>query len=188
VTTPATADRPLTIAFVGRFTQQKRPYLFLRLADRLHGRFGARVRFVMQGDGELGDEVRIDRDRLGLGEVVELRDSTRPVADTLAEADVLVLSSDNEGVTLTSFEADAHNVLVLSSDVGSQASVVAEELLCPRAPLAFLRAAEGRLAQLTEDPALAARLAQKQHTRMQAFAALPRARDWTRSLYERWAS
>ena len=95
-TTPATADRPLTIAFV-RFTQQKRPYLFLRLADRLHGRFGARVRFVMQGDGELGDEVRIDRDRLGLGEVVELRDSTRPVADTLAEADVLVLSSDNEG-------------------------------------------------------------------------------------------
>ena len=86
VTTPATPDRPLTIAFVGRFTQQKRPYLFLRLADRLHARFGARVRFVMQGDGELGDEVRIDRDRLGLGEVVELRDSTRPVADTLAEA------------------------------------------------------------------------------------------------------
>jgi glycosyltransferase involved in cell wall biosynthesis len=188
VTTPATPDRPLTIAFVGRFTQQKRPYLFLRLADRLHGRFGDRVRFVMQGDGELGDEVRIDRDRLGLADVVELRDSTRPVADTLAEADVLVLSSDNEGVTLTSFEADAHNVLVLSSDVGSQASVVAEELLCPRAPLAFLRAAEERLSRLTEDPALAARLAEKQHTRMQAFAALPRARDWTRSLYERWAS
>ncbi|TFV76118.1 glycosyltransferase [Blastococcus sp. CT_GayMR19] len=188
VTTPATPDRPLTIAFVGRFTQQKRPYLFLRLADRLHARFGDRVRFVMQGDGELGDEVRIDRDRLGLGEFVELRDSTRSVADTLAEADVLVLSSDNEGVTLTSFEADAHNVLVLSSDVGSQASVVAEELLCPRPPLAFLRAAEERLARLAEDPALAARLASKQHTRMQAFAALPRARDWTRSLYERWAS
>ncbi|SEO70786.1 glycosyltransferase [Trujillonella endophytica] len=185
---PRAPGAPLTVAFVGRFTQQKRPYLFLRLAARLHKRLGDRVRFVMHGDGELAAEVRADHARLGLAGVVELRGTGRPVADTLAEADVLVISSDNEGVTLTSFEADAHGVLVLSADVGSQASVVPEAMLVPRAPLAFLAAAERAVVQLCDDPGLAARLLLQQRSRVDAFAALPRARDWTRALYERWAS
>ncbi|MGY1662193.1 glycosyltransferase [Geodermatophilus sp. SYSU D00705] len=179
---------PLTVAFVGRFTQQKRPYLFLRLAARLRARLGDRVRFVMHGDGELGQEVRADRARLGLSGAVELRGPDRPVAQTLDEADVLVITSDNEGVTLTSFEADAHDVLVVSSNVGSQASVVSPELLLPRATLPFLRAAERTLISLCEDDELTRRLLREQRAQVDAFAALPRARDWTRSLYERWAS
>jgi glycosyltransferase involved in cell wall biosynthesis len=178
----------LTVAFVGRFTQQKRPYLFLRLARRLHRQLGDRVRFIMHGDGDLAAEVRSDRIRLGLESVLELRGPDRPVSETLDAADVLVISSDNEGVTLTSFEADAHDTLVLSSDVGSQRSVIPEELLCPRAPMAFLRAAEEKLVQLADDPKSAVPLAQAQRERAEAFAALPRARDWTRSLYERWVS
>lgn len=188
---PATGRKPgdpLTVAFVGRFTQQKRPYLFLRLAARLRDRLGDRVRFVVHGDGELATEVRADHARLGLAGVVELRGPGTPVAQTLDEADVLVISSDNEGVTLTSFEADAHGVLVVSSDVGSQASVVPTELLLPRAPLPFLRAAEDTVISLCEDPDRAARLLLEQRAKVDAFAALPRARDWTRSLYERWAS
>lgn len=186
--TPREPGAPLTVAFVGRFTQQKRPYLFLRLAARLRSRLGDRVRFVMHGDGELAAEVRADHVRLGLADAVELRGTDRPVPDTLAEADVLVISSDNEGVTLSSFEADAHGVLVLSADVGSQASVVPEEMLVPRAPLAFLGEAERKIVELCDDPELAARLLLRQRSRVEAFAALPRARDWTRDLYERWAS
>jgi hypothetical protein len=117
-----------------------------------------------------------------------MRGADRSVADTLAEADVLVISSDNEGVTLTSFEADAAGVLVLSADVGSQASVVPEAMLVPRPPLAFLREAERVVVGLSDDPGLAARLLPQQHAQVEAFAALPRARDWTRALYERWAS
>jgi hypothetical protein len=119
--------------------------------------------------------------------VVALPLPNRPVSDTLDEADVLVISSDNEGVTLTSFEADAHDVLILSSNVGSQASVVPAELLLPRHPLAFLREAEQKLLDLADEPDLAARLLSAQRTQVDAFAALPRAREWTRSLYERWA-
>ena len=92
------------------------------------------------------------------------------------------------GVTLTSFEADRTTSSCSAPTSARRAPSSRRRTALPPRPLAFLRAAEGRLAQLTEDPALAARLAQKQHTRMQAFAALPRARDWTRSLYERWAS
>ncbi len=178
----------MTVAFVGRFTQQKRPYLFLRLAARLRARLGDRVRFIVHGDGELASEVRADHARLGLAGSVQLRGTDQPVAQTLDEADVLVISSDNEGVTLTSFEADAHGVLVVSSDVGSQASVVLPELLLPRAPLPFLRAAEDVLVSLCEDAERAAHLLVEQRGKVDAFADLPRARDWTRSLYERWAS
>lgn len=183
-----TVGDPLTIAFVGRFTQQKRPYLFLRLAAHLRATHGNRVRFVMHGDGELAAEVRSHRSRLGLDGVVELRGADQPVPRTLDEADLLVISSDNEGVTLTSFEADAHGTLVVSSDVGSQASVVVPDLLLPRAPLAFLQKAERTVATLLDDPARTAELLDQQHQRVSAFAALPDARDWTRELYERWAS
>ena len=182
------AGDPLTVAFVGRFTQQKRPYLFLRLAAHLRATHGDRVRFVMHGDGELAAEVRTHRSRLGLDGVVELRGPDQPVSRTLDEADVLVISSDNEGVTLTSFEADAHAALVVSSDVGSQASVVVPELLMPRAPLAFLQKAERTIATLLDDPDTTAELLDRQHERVSAFAGLPDARDWTRNLYERWAS
>ena len=92
------------------------------------------------------------------------------------------------GVTLTSFEADAHAALVVSSDVGSQASVVVPELLMPRAPLAFLQKAERTIATLLDDPDTTAELLDRQHERVSAFAGLPDARDWTRNLYERWAS
>ncbi len=59
----------------------------------------------MHGDGELGEEIRRDHARLGLQSVVEMRTPATPVSRTLEEADVLVICSDNEGVTLTSFEA-----------------------------------------------------------------------------------
>ena len=63
------------------------------------------ARFVLHGDGELADEIRTLSRRLGLGDVLEMRGVDQPVSATLDEADVLVITSDNEGVTLTSFEA-----------------------------------------------------------------------------------
>jgi glycosyltransferase involved in cell wall biosynthesis len=185
---PAGGGDPLTVAFVGRLTQQKRPYLFLQLAARLRREHGDRVRFIMHGAGELAAETARLRSRLGLDGVTQVRDSSVPVARTFEEADVLVISSDNEGVTLTSFEAQAAGVLVVSADVGSQASVVADELLLPRAPMDFLKAGRTVIGRLLDDPARRAELARQQQHKMTDFAALPRARDWTRKLYEGWAS
>jgi len=179
---------PLTVAFVGRLTQQKRPYLFLRLAAQLRRELGDQVRFIMHGDGELAAETARQRARLGLDAVMTVRDSTVPVDRTWSEADVLVVSSDNEGVTLTSFEADAAGVLVVSADVGSQASVIADDLLVPRAPLQFLKTATGLIRRMVEDPAQRNTWARQQNQKMSDFAALPKAREWTRRLYEGWAS
>ncbi|RBY86574.1 glycosyltransferase [Blastococcus sp. TF02A-30] len=178
-------DGGTTVAFVGRLTQQKRPYLFLRLVARLR-RDLPDARFVMHGDGELADEIRTMSRRLGLGSVLEMRGVDQPVSETLDDADVLVISSDNEGVTLTSFEAAAHDALVISADVGSQRSVVVDDLLCPRHPLPFLAAARERVITAVTDPEQRARWAAEQQRKVQAFAALPHAREWTRDLYKEW--
>ncbi|EWC61758.1 Glycosyltransferase [Actinokineospora spheciospongiae] len=182
------ADKPFTVAFVGRFTQQKRPYLFLKLAAELKDSAPGPVRFVMHGDGELSGEVHGLRGRLGLSEALELRGPDRDVSDTLAEADVLVISSDNEGLTLTSFEASAAGIPVVSTDVGSQASLIADGLLCPRHPYPFIRTAAARIGTMMDSPEQRERWLVEQRRKSAAFAALPDARSWVRDLYRGWNS
>lgn len=177
-------ERP-TVAFVGRLTQQKRPYLFLRLVARLRKDLPD-ARFVLHGGGELADEVHALTRRLGLVGTVEFRGADHPVSETLDEADVLVITSDNEGVTLTSFEADAHGTLVVSTDVGSQRSVVVEDLLAPRHPLAFLSAAREAVVTAVTDRARREEWLAEQRRKVTAFAGLPHAREWTHDLYREW--
>jgi Glycosyl transferases group 1/Glycosyltransferase Family 4 len=180
------ADDPFTVVFVGRFTQQKRPYLFLQLAARLRKHAPGRVRFIMHGDGELGNEVQSLRVRYRLGDDLQVRGPEIPVARTLSEADVLVISSDNEGLTLTSFEATAAGVPVVSTDVGSQASLIATDLLCPRHPYPFLHAAATSIATMMTSPDQRKKWLDEQIVKAAAFAKLPDARSWTRELYQGW--
>lgn len=181
-----TGDAPFTVAFVGRFTQQKRPYLFLKLAAELKSSAPGAVRFIMHGDGELSGEVHGLRSRLGLSDSLEIRGPDQQVSLTLAEADVLVISSDNEGLTLTSFEASAAGVPVVSSDVGSQASLIADGLLCPRHPYPFIRTAADRIATMMTSPQQREAWLAEQRDKSVAFAALPDARSWIRDLYQGW--
>jgi glycosyltransferase involved in cell wall biosynthesis len=184
---PEDRDTGTTIAFVGRLTQQKRPYLFVRLAALLRKRLPG-ARFILHGDGELSDEITGLIARLGLSDVLEVRGVDRPVSATLDESDVMVITSDNEGVTLTTFEADAHDTLVISTDVGSQRSVVVDDLLCPRHPIPFLRSAQKLVVRAVTDAAARERWLDQQHRKVTAFAQLPHARDWTRDLYRKWNS
>lgn len=179
-------SNPFTVAFVGRFTQQKRPYLFMQLAAELKKASPRDVRFIMHGHGELAAEVHSLRNRTGLADVMELRGPDHPVSDTFRDADVLVISSDNEGLTLTSFEATAAGVPVVSADVGSQASLIADDLLCPRHPYPFVQAAAARIRTMMTSPEQRKTWLDEQAAKAGAFAKLPRAEDWTRDLYQGW--
>jgi glycosyltransferase involved in cell wall biosynthesis len=179
-------DHRFTVTFVGRFTQQKRPYLFLKLAAKLAGSMP--VRFIMHGEGELADEVHGLRERLKLTDVLELRTPNQPVSETLADSDVLVISSDNEGLTLTTFEAIAAGVPVISTDVGAQSSLVADGLLCPRHPYPFIRQAAARIAAMVNSPDQKATWLGQEVAKATVFARLPDARSWTADLYKGWFS
>jgi glycosyltransferase involved in cell wall biosynthesis len=182
------ASTPFTVAFVGRFHQQKRPYLFLKLAAALVGSSPGAVRFIMHGEGELAEEVLTLRSRMGLADVLDIRGPDQPVATTLADADVLVITSENEGLTLTSFEATAAGIPVISTDVGSQASVIADDLLCPRHTYPFVRAAAAHVRTMMSSPEQRKRWFDDQAAKTEAFAKLPRAGAWARELYQGWLS
>lgn len=178
-------DDPFTVVFVGRFTQQKRPYLFLRLAARLQKHVPGNFRFIMHGDGELTEEIHLLRTRFGL-EKLQLRGLDIPVSHTLADADVVVICSDNEGLTLTSFEATAAGVPIVSTDIGSQASLIADGLLCPRHPYRFLDTATTKIITMMTSPDQRKSWLDEQVIKATEFARLPLARPWVRALYQGW--
>ncbi|NBH11797.1 glycosyltransferase [Amycolatopsis sp. SID8362] len=186
ITPDAEKTGPFTVTYIGRFHQQKRPQVFLKLAAELKKSSPVPARFIVHGAGELEDEIHELRDRLRLADVLEVRGPGHPVKATLAESDVLVVSSENEGLTLTTFEATAARIPVVSADVGSQASVVAEELLCPRHPYAFVRQAAEQIRTMMSSPEQHKRWLEEQAAKNEAFAKLPRAEAWARELYQEW--
>ena len=183
-TRPVRTDprEPLRVGFLGRLAPQKRPFLFLELVHRLARRAPGRFQFVMQGSGPLEQFVARRLARGGLGALVERR-PWGPPAEFFDAIDVLAITSDNEGLTLTALEADSHGVLVVSADVGSQVTVVVPSLLAPREPDAFLRVASATLTRLADDPALVAELLAEQRKLHQRLREVEPARAHFSSVY-----
>ncbi|MEE6274480.1 glycosyltransferase [Georgenia sp. MJ206] len=173
---------PLRIGFLGRLVPQKRPFLFVELVRRLHRAHPGAFTFLMQGSGTLEPQVRAQIARSGLSDVI-VRREWGPVADFFASVDVLVVSSDNEGITLTSLEADEHGVLVVSADVGSQRTVVAPAALVPRQPQQFLRQAQGVLERLAADDDAFARAQSEQRALLAELRAAEPATTFLTTFY-----
>ncbi|HMP40892.1 MAG TPA: glycosyltransferase [Roseiflexaceae bacterium] len=119
-------DEPL-ILFAGRFTAQKRPQLVAEVLLRLRER-GARFSAILAGDGEDMPWLRMFAARHRMGRAMQLPGAlpNSRVRELLAAADLLLLPSAYEGISLTLYEAMAAGVPAVVSDVGGQ-----RELLTP---------------------------------------------------------
>jgi glycosyltransferase involved in cell wall biosynthesis len=114
---------------LGRITALKRHDLLLRAVADVAGEMragGWKLRIV--GDGLESGQVSSLIQRSGLDDIVTLEPSMRPVDALLASSDVLVVSSDYEGLPLVVFEALQAGMLVVSRDVGGISEVVDERL------------------------------------------------------------
>lgn len=156
-----TPGQKLRVGFLGRLSLQKRPYLFLEVVKELHRSHPDKFEFVMQGSGELNTQTTERISELGLDDVIERR-TWGPIDSFLSDVDVLLITSDNEGLTLTTLEASDAQVLVVSADVGSQITVVAREALCPAMSIPFVRKAKQVLTSLADDPDYMSRLLTEQ--------------------------
>ena len=109
------------VLFVGRLTAIKRP-------DRLVEAFGMVLERIPEavlavaGEGELLKEVRRSVERLG--DSVRLLGWQSDVGRLYAAADLVVISSDNEGMPMTLIEAAMAGVPGVTTDVGSASEVV----------------------------------------------------------------
>ena len=111
----------LQCAFIGRVTQIKRPDRFLDVVSEIKKR-GVHVEFFMAGDGELLDTYRerITRENLP----VKVLGWQSDIEKVLAAADVVVLTSDNEGTPLSLIQAGMARLPVVTTRVGSVPEVV----------------------------------------------------------------
>jgi glycosyltransferase involved in cell wall biosynthesis len=119
------SPRDVLITLVARLVPIKRVDRFLALACRLCERH-PEVRFAIVGDGELRRQLERSTDALALGDRLTWAGFRRDMADVYFAADVVALTSDNEGTPVSLIEAQAAAVPVLATDVGGVRSVVAD--------------------------------------------------------------
>ena len=107
--------------FVGRLTQIKRPD---RLLDAIHilQKKNLEFQFLIAGDGELSGEVktRINNEDLP----VKMLGWVQDTSSVFSAADIMVLCSDNEAVSLVLIEGSQYGLPLVSTNVGSVSDVV----------------------------------------------------------------
>ena len=117
-------DAPV-VAFVARLTAVKRPDRFLAVAAKVVASHPDAV-FLVAGDGELAGELRSSAANAGIAEQVRMLGWTGDVEGVYAAADVVLLTSDNEGMPVSLIEAALAGRPAVTPAVGSAAEVVAD--------------------------------------------------------------
>ena len=111
----------LKCAFIGRVTQIKRPDRFLDVVSEIKKR-GVIIEFFMAGDGEL---LKSCRERIASEELpVKILGWQSDIEKILATADVVLLTSDNEGTPLSLIQAGMAGLPVVTTRVGAVPEVV----------------------------------------------------------------
>jgi glycosyltransferase involved in cell wall biosynthesis len=115
---PAT---PLQCAFIGRVTKIKRPDRFLDVVSEMKRR-GTDLGFFIAGDGELLEMCRrrIAEEALP----VTILGWQKNIEMVLSAADIVLLTSDNEGTPLSLIQAGMAGLPVIATNVGSISDIV----------------------------------------------------------------
>jgi len=111
----------LQCAFIGRITQIKRPDRFLDVVSEVKKR-GNDLDFFMAGDGELLEECRKRISQQDLP--VTVLGWQSDIEKVLSAADIVVLTSDNEGTPLSLIQAGMAGLPVVTTNVGSVPEIV----------------------------------------------------------------
>ena len=111
----------LQCAFIGRVTQIKRPDRFLDVVSEIKKR-QVNLDFFIAGDGEL---LEVCRERIIAENLpVKVLGWQSNIEKVLSAADIVVLTSDNEGTPLSLIQAGMAGMAVVSTNVGSVPEVV----------------------------------------------------------------
>jgi glycosyltransferase involved in cell wall biosynthesis len=115
------SSQQLQCAFIGRVTQIKRPDRFLDVVAEIKRR-GVDLGFFIAGDGELLEfiKARIIAEDLP----ITILGWQGDIEKVLAAADMVVLTSDNEGTPLSLIQAGMAKMPVVTTNVGSVPEVV----------------------------------------------------------------
>ena len=147
-------DEQLQCAFIGRVTQIKRPDRFLDVVSEIKKR-NISLDFFIAGDGEL---LEVCRERIIAENLpVKVLGWQGNIEKVLSAADIVVLTSDNEGTPLSLIQAGMAGLPVVSTNVGSVPEVVLDNVTGHITSLDVQEMAD-ELEKLVSDKALRAQL------------------------------
>ena len=178
--------KPFTVAYIGRMVRQKRPEAFILAAKAVNAAYPGKVRFIMQGNGDMDAFSDMMIKRYGLEEVIERRALDAPVSQTYRNADALLISSINEGITLTSIEAISAGVPVISANVGSQETLIPPKGLCRRMTSNFVHDAKSALSHILNNEEDRRKLWESELARLQKFSELESAEAYFKKMLKEW--
>lgn len=117
---PPKFSRPLSVTFVGRLEAIKRPEIILGAVIVLltGAGLGGRLRLTFVGDGPLRPSLEAHAAIAGVKDAVAFTGWVTDVPKVLEGVDVVVLTSRNEGTSVSAIEAMAAGRLVISTEVG----------------------------------------------------------------------
>ncbi len=141
------------VTLIARLVPIKRVDRFLDVARLLADR--PAIRFVVVGDGELGDELRSSPAAQALGEALIWAGFRRDMPDVCYASDVVMLVSDNEGTPVSLIEAQAAAVPVVATDVGGVRSAVLDGQTGSLSGVDDTDGLAAAVGSLLDDPALA---------------------------------
>jgi len=119
-------DDVMIVLFVGRFCAQKRPALFVEIAESVLDEWqGGDVHFAMIGGGEV-DTIRSRINNGRYAGNIHLLGSRTDICWLMSQATLLLMPSEYEGLALVSYEAMAVGLPQIFSRVNGQ-----EELITP---------------------------------------------------------
>jgi glycosyltransferase involved in cell wall biosynthesis len=113
------------VAIVGRLVPQKAHARFLTAMRRVLDVL-PETRALIVGDGELREDVERQRDALGLTDRVLMTGARSDARDLIARADVLVFSSEWEGLSIAALEGLAAGTPVVATDVQGMRELLAD--------------------------------------------------------------
>ena len=115
------ASDVLQCAFIGRVTQIKRPDRFLDVVTEIKKQ-GVKLNFFIAGDGDLLEQCR---ERIASEDLpVTSLGWQSDIEKVLSAADIVILTSDNEGTPLSLIQAGMAGLPVVSTRVGSVPEIV----------------------------------------------------------------
>jgi glycosyltransferase involved in cell wall biosynthesis len=179
------AERGPLVAMVAALVEHKDPLNFVRaVAEARRLSRDATFQALLVGDGELMVAVRAERARLALEDTLLLAGWQNDADEIVAACDVLVLSSQEEGLGSVLLDGMQAGKPIAATMAGGIPDIVADGetgLLAPIRDPARLGAA---LARLCADPALRARLGAAGAQRVREFS-VTRTAERTADVYRR---
>jgi len=115
IRTRSNKSNPLKVLLIGRLAEEKRFRLVIEALSYIPKDVW---KLTVVGDGPMSDSLRNITVQKNIQDRVNFTGYQKSVAQFYQDADLLVISSINEGCPLVALEAMAHGVLVLSTEVG----------------------------------------------------------------------